>query len=111
VSGKVTLDGSPLNTGIITFYPKERGLPSAGAPVSAGKYVLPDGRGLMPGEYVVAIDAPDDSGATGTVNGVGMAIPVSRIPPQYNAATTLSATVAASGSNEFDFDLLTGREG
>lgn len=105
VSGKVTLDGKLLEEGVITFVGKGEGLLDSSAIIAKGVYGLPSERGLLPGSYAVVIDAADSS-KTG-MGGVGPPIPVSLIPPQYNADTILTAEVAADGNHTFDFDLKT----
>jgi hypothetical protein len=87
VSGSVTLDKSPLDQGVITFYDPAGNHPSSGAAIVDGKYHLPAGKGLLPGDYKVAIDSADASGETAS-------------PVQYRVSST--------GANQFDFDLTTG---
>jgi hypothetical protein len=105
ISGKVTLDGAPLDQGLISFNPAKEKLPSAGAAIVAGAYHMPAEKGLLPGAYKVAIDSADPSGATATAAQYTMRIPVSRIPVKYNGETTLTAQVTDSGPNQFDFDI------
>lgn len=107
ISGKVILDGTPLDQGIIEFNDVAGELPSAGASIIDGEFRIPDGKGLLPGQYAVAIDSADSDGPTGRAGPYAMAIPISRIPPRYNAETTLAAEVTATGVNEFTFDLST----
>jgi len=107
VSGTVTLDGEPLDQGSITFKNADPKLPSSGALILNGSFHIPDGKGLLPGEYKVAVDAPDEGGETGTPGGYTMVIPLSRIPEKYNAKTTLTAQVKPEGENRFVFDLST----
>ena len=57
ISGKVTLDGAPLDQGLISFNAAQGKLPSAGAVIVGGAYHMPAEKGLLPGEYKVAIDS------------------------------------------------------
>ena len=59
VSGEVTLDDDPLTTGLVVFYPVEKGAAAMGEIQSDGTYQLMTGRtsGLATGEYVVAVRA------------------------------------------------------
>lgn len=59
VSGIVTLDGTPLNRGRVTFYPTTSGPPCIGRIDEQGHYELSTGRevGLPPGEYAVTVVA------------------------------------------------------
>jgi hypothetical protein len=108
VAGSVTLNRVPLDRGVITFYDPAGNHPSSGAAIVDGKYHLPAGKGLLPGDYKVAIDSADASGETASPVQYSMRIPVSRIPAKYNGETMLSAEVTSTGANQFDFDLTTG---
>jgi hypothetical protein len=58
VGGTVTLDGKPVTTGLITFQPaagtKSR---SSGATIRDGRYEIPADKGVVPGKYLVAVQA------------------------------------------------------
>lgn len=59
VSGQVTLDGTPVSSGRVEFYP-EVGRPASGAIGSDGRYSLTTdgaGEGVEPGKYAVTITA------------------------------------------------------
>ncbi len=61
VTGKVTLDGEPLTTGRINFYP-ETGRPATGAIQPDGTFTMTtfeEGDGCLPGEHVVTIKATE----------------------------------------------------
>jgi hypothetical protein len=108
VAGSVTLDKVPLDQGVITFYDPAGNHPSSGAAIVDGTYHLPASKGLLPGDYKVAIDSADATGETASPVQYSMSIPVSRIPAKYNGETLLSAEVTSTGANQFDFDLTTG---
>lgn len=59
VSGRVTLDGQPLDTGNVAFVPVHDGPASTGSIDSSGYYRLNTGtaQGVVPGEYRVAVVA------------------------------------------------------
>lgn len=109
ISGNVNLDGSPLDQGVITFTDIERRLPSSGAMIIQGQFHIPDGKGLQPGTYKVAIDSADESTEGGTAGPYSMVIPRSKIPSRYNSDTVLTANVTLDGDNSFIFDLSTKR--
>jgi hypothetical protein len=117
VSGSVTLDGNPLNSGVITFVPNGPDIPSqGGAPVVDGKYSIPRAQGLVPGKYKVVISSgegrPEKKVDTATDMPGMPPIPAKQaIPPQYNAASILEASVTAGGKNQFDFNLTRGPRG
>src|SRR5262245_19879075 len=63
VSGSVTLDGQPLTTGMVSFYPDGgNGAPANGQIDSSGNYSLSTGTdvGLAPGKYIAIVVATKD---------------------------------------------------
>ncbi len=62
VSGKVSLDGQPLNTGNVTFYPSQGGAAVYSRIGANGAYQLKTGDtfGLKPGEYKVTVVATEN---------------------------------------------------
>jgi|EndMetStandDraft_8_1072994.scaffolds.fasta_scaffold1016986_1 hypothetical protein len=63
VSGSVTLDGQPLTTGMVSFYPDGgNGAPASGSIDASGNYSLSTGTdvGLAPGKYVAIVVATKD---------------------------------------------------
>jgi hypothetical protein len=109
VSGAVTLDGTPLDQGVIAFHSEEAGRPPVETVIAAGEYFIAADKGLLPGSYKVAIDSADSTGKTASPVQYSMAIPVSRIPLKYNGETTLVAAVDATADNVFNFQLETER--
>jgi len=59
VSGTVTLDGNPLNDGLVTFHPEAGGPLAYGRIQPGGTYQLQtgSGRGLLSGEYSITVAA------------------------------------------------------
>ena len=112
VSGTVNLDGKPLEKGTIQFTPVGQGSQGAavqgGGMIESGKYSIPRDRGLVPGEYQVAIFSGGAGrpavGKNGPVTG-GPAPTKETIPPKYNAQSKLKAEVKKGGPNDFPFDL------
>lgn len=109
ISGKVTLDGAPLNGGSIRFASTETKT-SGGAMVNDGRYEIPREKGLLAGKYRVELNAPDDSvpPVTAGGSGGGLAAP-ERIPPEYNINSTHTIDVTVDGDNEFNFDVVSKR--
>lgn len=111
VYGKVTLDGTPLARGVISFDPEggSTGAQPVGGVVTDGSYSIDSAAGPTPGKYKVSIrsastETPDDA------NGPGPSSPRKKpaadpIPERYNAKSTLTAEVQASGSTSADFAL------
>jgi hypothetical protein len=109
ISGTVKLDGQPLDQGIISFNDAEGKKPSVEAAIQDGAFVVPAEKGPLPGKYRVAIDSADANGPTARPDQYTMEIPMSRIPPRYNLETTLTVNVEDRSSNEFVFDLESGK--
>ncbi len=111
ISGSVTFDGKPLASGSIQFQPEgvaQEATVSAGGLIADGRYRVGRKEGLVPGSYKVLIFSHGEGpGSAGDLPEPGERIgaPPERIPPRYNAATTLVAEVAKDGANVFDFDL------
>ena len=83
VTGTVTLDGKPLPTGTVTFYPMTAGRPAYGEINAIGRYEMRigDDSGMPPGEYQVAVVANEPPIMPA---GNGMPLPgKSLIPPHY----------------------------
>ncbi len=104
VNGTVTLDGKPLDTGVIHFFPQsDAGGPSASADIKNGRYQLQTGIGPM--KVVVnankvfgkrkMYDTPD-SPVVEDIRDV--------LPERYNMKSELKAALT-TGPNEVNFDL------
>ncbi len=96
VQGRVTLDGKPLESGIITFLPADGKGASGGAEIVAGRYETQ----LAPGEKKVSILAERVAGTQrrdpGDPNSETFEVKQQYLPARYNTATTLRATISAS---------------
>lgn len=103
VSGKVTLDGEPLEEGGIAFDPKDGVGPSSGATIKDGYYSA----AIPLGEKRVKITASKMVGETKTYDTPDSPTrPVFKelVPPKYNIDSTLTITVK-EGSNDGAFNL------
>jgi hypothetical protein len=111
ISGGVTVDGSPVEQGNVSFTPADQGTISAGAAITAGKYSVPKEGGLPPGKYRVAINAPKpgtgQAAQEGVLPGDPLPVPEELIPPEWNAQSQQFIEVSASGPSEFNFDIKT----
>jgi hypothetical protein len=110
VSGKVTLDGVPLDGALVTFQPigtatsKEPGPGSFGRTDSEGRFTLqvvePEQPGAVVGKHRVLIStATSEGGDANRITG-------ERVPRRYRDGK-LQFTVPAAGSKEANFDLHT----
>lgn len=114
VWGNVTLDGEPLQRGVIEFHTqRERGVAS-GALIENGRYSLPTEKGLPEGEYLVRIysgkeNPPDMQPPDGDELPAPAAdLPgIELIPARYNAFSEIVREVSTRQRNQFDFELVT----
>ncbi|OAI53176.1 hypothetical protein AYO47_05385 [Planctomyces sp. SCGC AG-212-M04] len=105
VTGKVMLDGQPVQKATIMFTP-EKGPPSYGGTNAQGEYTLmftADKNGAVLGKHTVTIESGNPE-----TDDRGKPLPdqkVTKVPRKYTSkAGGLTADVKA-GSNTFDFNL------
>jgi hypothetical protein len=100
VKGTVTMDGQPVDGGVITFVPADGNSQPEAVPIISGEYSV-----TMPvGEKRVEIYwAPSGAQAADTAT-QGREQIVQRIPAKYNAQSTLTHTVT-KGEARKDFAL------
>lgn len=110
VAGVVTMAGTPLENGVVTFTPAKGGPSAYGTITAGGRYELKTGagQGLELGDYVVTVAAnatPEQAAQMGEKVGREGIMPL-LTPVKYANTTTspLKATVKA-GRQQLDFDL------
>jgi hypothetical protein len=108
VSGTVTLDGAPIQTGSINFTPTEGQATAGGGVISNGKFAIPRDNGLLPGKYRVAVSAPAGSDKPVPVM-PGEAPPLAKdlVPPEWNTASNQIVEVKTGRANTFPFEIST----
>jgi len=103
VAGNVTLDGQPLQTGLIRYVPADGQTASGDAQITNGKYST-----TTPiGEKRVSISSPKVVGKKKmyeTADSPVVDIIQELLPPKYNAQSTLTLTVKP-GKQEQPYDL------
>lgn len=114
VSGTITLNGQPLESGSIQFQPAADAdaagaVSGGGALISSGRYAIERDKGLTPGKYKVLIFSHagtevDESEPPGE-SVAQTKVPTERIPREYNEATTLTAQVSKEKENILNYDL------
>lgn len=107
VAGAVTIDGQPLDSGVISFVPAEEGGTPVTTNVVGGKYELT----TTTGKKIVQVSAPVVVGKRKEYEGPDaplVEITEERLPPKYNSQTELNCEVKA-GKSVQDFTLVTGR--
>ena len=104
VTGPVTFDGAPVDTGRIQFRMKQGSGLSYSAEIKGGQYSLQSEAGAVSVEITASRPIP---GKFDTSNPDDEPQPVGEmyIPEKYNAKTELSAEVAATGENKIPFEL------
>ncbi|TWT75678.1 hypothetical protein Pla123a_31880 [Posidoniimonas polymericola] len=114
VSGSVSLDGEPLKSGTISFFPVADG-PTAYARIEpTGQYELRTGReaGLAPGEYQVTVVAREQRELAANDAG-GPPPPGKQLTPNHyrDRKTSGLAYTIEPGHNQIDLDLTTAQPG
>lgn len=111
VSGRVTLDGRPLDRAVIRFVPTvSKGNRQTGAEVIHGEYAISAEDGVSVGRNRVEFGEyhpPDfDAEVFGRSHGASQRnSDASRIPERYSRRSDLFVTVPETGVTKFDFDL------
>lgn len=109
ISGKVTLDGQPLERGSVTFVPLAEGGVGSGAVITDGTLSIPAAKGLPPGEYLVRIHAAGETSAPPPTGPPGAAPPpaIELVPANWNTQSEQTVTVTGDGENQFTFPIET----
>lgn len=97
VSGRVSIDGSPLATGEICFDGRD-GRPPVNATVKDGRFSLH----AVPGKKWVLVNSYQETGAK---DEMGTPIRVSTLPEKFSAASDVTVTVNADGPNDVAIEL------
>ncbi len=110
VTGTVTLDGAPLETGMIRFLPQSaEAATETSTTIEAGAYAFAEHTGPVPGTYKVSISSVKDGDfelPQGKMPGeVHPPKTKDRVPASYNVKSTLTATVTAGQKTPIDFTL------
>lgn len=109
VNGMVTLDGSPVPSGVIAFFPKSGGPSAYARSDKSGYYTVYTGseQGLPPGEYGVTVVARDRPEKTHTETGAPN--PGKQLTPAWykSAVHTPLSFEVQSGANDIDLELTT----
>jgi hypothetical protein len=107
VSGKVTVDGQSLASGLVRFHAADTGR-SGYAQVVVGHYVAKSGSqiGLQPGTYRVTVTAHSLDGDSNRLSTRGQAMPSLITPLRYSQPETSDLLLKVPAkNNEFDISL------
>ena len=110
VTGSVTLDGVPLDTGMIRLLPESaEASTETSATIEGGAYAFPKDSGPVPGTYKVLISSAkseDFELPQGKTPGEYQPPKAKeKVPAAYNVKSTLTATVTAGQKTPIDFTL------
>lgn len=106
--GVVTFEGSPVTTGVVTFYPT-RGRPASAKLDTSGRYQLASfdaGDGVAPGEYRVTIKAVEIESVADDGYASGGRLRW-LVPQKYSEikTTPLQVTISDESAGRIDFEL------
>ena len=106
VRGTVTINGAPMDLGMITFVPEDPNQTSVGGKVSDGQFYLDATRGPYPGKYRVQISWAKKTGRKVPNGDGGMQDETAEgLPARFNTETELTASISSWSSNSLDFNL------
>jgi len=109
LSGKVTVDGQPMQMGVISFIPQDKSGRVSGAPVQDGTYSVPEEKGPTAGAYEVRLSWNKLTGRkipNPSDKGYMIDEMVEGLPAKYRENSELVAEVSPK-QTKFDFDLKT----
>ncbi len=113
ISGAVTLDGAPIESGSIDFQPLQAGGVSSGSVISNGNYTIAENQGLPVGKYQVSVFASNPNppqlppgGMPGDDAPEGPP-PKQTVPPEWNEKGDQNIEVKEQGPFKFNFDITT----
>lgn len=112
MSGTVTLDGRPLDTGSVQFHPAAAGPVAYGSIDAQGRFTLTVGAAaspVAPGRYTATVVAV---AATAPTSPDAETVPVPITPQKYSDVATSGLTFDLKpGENTIDIDLVSSRDG
>jgi hypothetical protein len=108
VIGKVTLDGQPIENGMITFDPIDGSPHAASAVIQNGEYRIEREDGPLPGKHRVSVWAQRTTGKTFKDPDDPERVIEERVevvPVRYNLQSELYSEIQKDGANDFPFEL------
>lgn len=104
ITGSVTLDGAPLDSGTISFDPVDENGTKSGAAVTDGKFEIPEEKGLPPGTYTVRLYSAAEGAPAEAMPGEST-VQQERIPAAWNTSSKEQIVVEEGADNVFSFDV------
>ena len=110
VRGTITVDGQPIDEGMISLEPADGLGPTTGGTIKAGKYELTGNAAAAPGKKIVRIVGLRQTGKmipAGPPAPKGSMIPelIQCVPSQYNDKSGLQVDITPGKANTHDFQL------
>jgi len=109
VSGTVTFDGTPVESGRIQFRSSDDKGKAYSTEIKAGSFKFKTEAGEMKVEITASREVPGKFGETASPDEEPQPLYEMYIPEIYNQESTLKETVKADGENEFTFELKSGK--
>jgi hypothetical protein len=104
LSGRVTVDGQPMQMGVISFLPEDKTGHVSGGPIQTGTYSVPEPKGATAGKYRVEIHWNKPTGKK-IRNPMDKEELIDEMTDgQFHAYSELTADVSLK-QTKFDFDL------
>lgn len=104
ITGTVSLDGKPLETGSISFRSLMNTTENhSGGIIRDGVFEIPSQKGLFPGKYSVTIQAFKPTGRT--INDPEMGSRPEVVPVRFKESSGLEADISDGDSNHLEFNL------
>ena len=108
LSGKVTVNGQPMESGVISFLPQEKEGRVSGGPIKSGAYSVTEAMGPNAGKYRVEIhwNKPTGRRVKDAYGEEIMDEDKEGLPAKYHSKSELTVEVQVK-QNTFDFELKT----
>jgi hypothetical protein len=107
LAGKVTVDGQPMQMGVVSFLPQDESGRVSGGPIQDGAYSVPEAMGATAGKYRVEIhwNKPTGKKIRNPMDKDEMLDEMTEgLPEKYHANSELTAEVSPQQTT-FDFNL------
>jgi hypothetical protein len=112
IAGSVTVDGRPMKTGTIVFFPYDDGKTlrtvSASEMIRNGRFTVPRSKGLAPARYRIAVFGGKDESAqpdTNDADDVDSTQVKDKLPARFNLASELEVEITRRAIKELKIDI------
>jgi hypothetical protein len=112
VAGRVRVDGDPLKTGTIIFFPYDNGKTirtvSGSAIIENGRFTVPRSKGLVPARYRIAVFEGKDENVQADPKSGDLVAAVQakdKLPARFNLETELEVEIKQRSIKELRIDV------